>query len=441
MRRIIVISLSVLSFAAGCGKQAPVEPTTTSSSSSVGLGATISGAVMSATGSTTASVHTMAVAGLMVSVTGTELSTGVDASGQFVLKNVPGGDRQLRFTGGGVDAQVALAGVQASEQINLSVSLDGASATVESSSRAAGSTVDLEGRVESLPPTTAAASFVLAGTTVQTTGGTQFLRGDQPGTFSDLALGLRAHVKGTASGSAVLATLVQIQNTNADLPVEVNGVVQAFSGSASSFQFTIGTTTIKGDANTEFFGNSVFADLKNGVEAEVKGSQKNGYVYATRLHVNVPAPGGQEVSASIEGTLTAKSGAGALWTLTVGGTTVTTTASTEVRRRGDVQDLSVLQLGMTLHVEGIRLSDGSLSARMIQIKDDEAGAVVQIEGSMGGVKGSCPSITFNVNGYAVATNGSTAFVPACTEMKSGTKVTVTGTKQSDGSVLATSVRK
>ena len=128
-------------------------------------------------------------------------------------------------------------------------------------------------------------------------------------------------------------------------------------------------------------------------------------------------------------------------TLIVGGTTVHTSASTEVRRKGDVQTLSVLELGMTLHVVGDRKPDSSIDARMIQIKDDVVGALFEIQGSMGGLKGTCPAVTFGVNGFNIVADAATAFTPACSSFKSGDKVTVKGVVQSGGTVKATSVTK
>jgi hypothetical protein len=222
--------------------------------------------------------------------------------------------------------------------------------------------------------------------------------------------------------------------------VEVNGIIQAFSGTQTNFQLTIDGRLLKGDGATTFFGNTVFGDIKNGLEAEVKGLQRNGYVYITRMHVNMPDSGdSQDSSASIEGTLTSKSGNPPV--LVVGGTIVTTTSTTEVRRRGDVQDLSVLQIGMTLHVEGTRLSDGSIVARMVQIKDDQVGGLVEVEGSIGGLKGACPALTFSVNGFSVVTDGSTTFTPACSTFKSGTKATVKGLQQPGGTIKASSVNQ
>jgi len=366
----------------------------------------------------------------------------VNSASHFEFKNVPTGDLNLTFAAGGANATLPVSSVQSDESIALTVSLSGAEATLESSRRAHGSEEQLEGRVESLPPTTAAATLVVAGRTVRTTADTRFFLHGAAAAFADLAIGVRVHVKGASEGLNLLASVIEIQNTNADIQVPINGIIQSFTGAPAAFQFTIDGRLIKGDALTEFFGNSAFGDLANGRRAEVKGRQRDGYVYAERIHVNLDdTTPGQDTSASIEGPLTAKSGAGSVWTLIVGGTTVKTSASTEVRRRGDVQDLSVLQIGMTLHVVGDRQPDGSINARMIQIKDDAVGAPFEIEGSMGGVQGSCPTLTFGVNGFSVFTDAATVFTPACSEFKSGTKAKITGIVQTNGAVKATSVQK
>jgi uncharacterized protein DUF5666 len=433
------LALALVLSAIACGRSTPSSPDV-----ATGAGAAITGSVLSGGGSPATAARvlsvTSAASGLSVSIAGTTLTSGVDTNGHFAFQDVPPGDRQLRFTGTGVDAALDITDIQQSETINLSVSLSGSSATIESQSRNFGSDRDIEGRVESLPPIAPASTFTVAGKTIETDGGTRFLLNGAPAAFADLVVGVRVHVKAHASGSAILATTVEIQNTNADIPVEVNGVIQSFSGVASNFQLTIDGRLLKGDAATTFFGNTVFADIKNGLEAEVKGAQRNGYVYITRLHVNTPDTGGsQDTSASIEGTLTSKSGVPPV--LVVGGTIVTTTSATEVRRRGDVQDLSVLQIGMTLHVEGTRLNDGSIVARMVQIKDDQLGAPVEIEGSTGGLKGACPVVTFSINGFSIVTDGTTTFTPDCSTLKSGTKAKVKGTEQPAGTIKATSIEK
>jgi hypothetical protein len=113
-----------------------------------------------------------------------------------------------------------------------------------------------------------------------------------------------------------------------------------------------------------------------------------------------------------------------------------------VQRRGDKQDLTTLRVGQTLHVVGVRRADGSIDARQIQIKDDAPMGAFEIEGSMGGLKGLCPAVSFKVNGYAIATSGATAFPnAACDSFKNGDKVRVKGLRQADDSVNATSVER
>jgi len=121
---------------------------------------------------------------------------------------------------------------------------------------------------------------------VQTDATTTFLVNGAPGTFASLAVGQRVHVKGQSTATALMARQIDIQNTNVDIGVNVNGIVAHFIGTATAFQFDVDGRVVHGDTLTTFFGNSAFADLANGVRVEVHGSQRDGFVYATRIHVN-----------------------------------------------------------------------------------------------------------------------------------------------------------
>jgi len=442
----VLLVAAAAAVSSACNGSSPSSPSGAGASGSTS-GAVITGAIVAPSGSSAAgsTLGTTAatIPGLTVSVVGTSISSAVNAANRFSLSGVPGGDVQLQFTAPGLNAGLGMPGVRNDERIAVTVSLIGSTAVLESQARSSGSEEQLEGRVESLPPTVAPLTLVVAGRTVTTNATTQFFLGGSSATFSSLAIGQRVHVKGTTSGPALAASVVQIQNTNVDVPVEINGTVLGFSGTPASFQFTIDGRLIMGDATTEFFGNSVFTNLANGRRAEVKGVQRNGFVFATRIHVNVDdvSPTPNPESSSIEGLLTSLGGAPPTLTLVVAGTTVTTNAATEVKRKGDVQSLGVLALNMTVHVVGTRQADGSLVARMIQIKEDSVGGAFEISGSAGGVKGSCPALTFGVNGYDVVTDAATVFVPACAGLKSGNKVTVRGIVQPGGSIKATSVVK
>lgn len=450
----IVTALVLILAAAGCGgsSPSPVSPSAPGFPSPVPTGSTavISGTVLGGTSGLVGAVTGHAITGLTVSVVGTEISSSLDAVGRFTLGGVPLGDIQLRFSGGGVDSTVPVAQVQPSQSITLIVTVSGSTAAVETESRSGAGEDELEARIESLPPTVPSGSFVAGGRTVRTDASTRIEQGGSTRSFADLAIGMRVHVKGRTSGADLLASIVEIQNTNTTIPVEINGVIDTVAGTAAAFTFKIGSRVIRGDSATTFFGDGAatvtFASLKDGVRVEVKGIQRDGYVYATRIHVNDNGAGddtggSQDASASIAGTLTAMGGAKPALVLTVAGTTVRTTSATEVKRRGDVQTLDALQVGQTLHVVGTRQSDGSITARKIEIDDDAPGGEFEIEGALGGLSGTCPVLSFGVNGFQVRTNAATTFEDgACATLKSGTKVQVKGTRAADGVVTATLVK-
>lgn len=444
----VILATTLIVTGCGSGSKSPTAPST----SGGGNMATISGSVR--TGSPLLAATTGgAISGLIVTVAGTNITSGVDAANRFTLTGVPPGDVELSFTGAGVNSSVRLTQVLAAQTVSLVVSVAGTAVSLDSEMRDTAGAEQLEGRVESLPPTTASETLTVAGRTVKTDSTTRFEQGGAAKAFGDLLIGMRVHVEGTASGNDLHASLIRIQNTNTWIPVNVNGVIDSLTGDATLFQFKIGSRVIKGDALTTFFGDSAqsFSMLKDGVRVEVKGQQRDGYIYAERVHINDvndndgedtgSDDGGQNDSASIQGILTAIAGAKPALTLTVGGTAVRTSASTEVQRRGDVQTLDNLKTGQTLHVVGVRQSNGSIDARQIFIDADPTGGEFEIAGSLGGLKGTCPAVSFGVNGFSITTSSATVFEGAsCSGLKSGTKVTVNGIKQADGSVLATRVK-
>jgi hypothetical protein len=409
----------------------------------------ITGSVQGASASAmTAASNGVALTGVTVTVLGTGISSTVDAGGRFTLMNVPPGTVQLQLTGGGANATVTISSIQASQTVDVVLAVAGSIASLESEVRTGTGEAELEGRVESLPPTQPALTFKAAGRTVKTDASTRFVDGSQSRTFADLRVGMRVHAKGSMVGDQFTATLVELQNSNTSIPVEVNGVIDTLTGSAAAFSFKIGSRLVKGDANTTFFGDGdksdTFTDLKEGSRVEVKGEQRDDFVYAVRIHINGTTDTNddpQDDSASIHGVLKAMSGAVPNLVLTVDTTTVRTSSSTQVKRRGDFQTLNELKTGQSLHVIGVRQSNGSIDARLIEIDDDATGGEFEIEGALGGLNGTCPAIQFGVNGFSITTSASTTFEgTACSGLKSGTKVNVKGVKQADGSVAATRVK-
>jgi hypothetical protein len=449
--RSLLAALMLVVAACGGSGQTPTAPAPASGGPLAAPpgGATIGGTVHSgAASSLTGASAGAAMPGLLVSVAGTSISSGLDAAGRFALAGVPPGDVQLQFSGP-VAATLPVTQVQPSETISMVLTVTSSSVAVDSQVRSAGGEEQVEGRVEALPPAVPVGTLRVAGRTIETDSNTAIRDPEAGRSFSDLEIGQRVHVKGRTSGDSMLASSILIQNVIVTIPVNVNGEIEDLSGTAAAFEFEIGSTLVRGDSSTEFFGDGdapdSFSSLDDGVRVEVRGRQRNGFVYAERIHVNGDDDDDdddeQDESASIHGRLTAMNGTAPDLTLTVGGTTVRTNGDTEVKRRGDFQTLAALRTGQDLHVVGTRQSNGSLVARKIEINDDAPGGAFEIEGSLGGLQGTCPAISFKVNGYSIRTSGATAFQGTpCTGLKSGDKVEVKGTSQA-GSVVADTIRK
>ena len=287
MRRHLLPTIVVLALvgAAACSNN----PSAPSGGSSV----TINGSIVSPGGSAGPnhvsvfeSTPPVIPPGLTVAVNGNGASAIVNAAGQFSLLNVPPGNVDLRFSAPGVLATVTLTGLESGQTVEIAVSLTSTTAEVESDRRSLGREVQLEGRVQSLPPTTAPLTLVVAGRAVTTDGTTTFFMNGAAASFAALAVGQRVHVKGQTSGDMLVARTVDIQNTNTEIGVNVNGIVSNLVVTLPTFQFTVDGRLVKGDAQTMFTGNSQFSDLANGARVEIKGSQRDGFVYASQIHVN-----------------------------------------------------------------------------------------------------------------------------------------------------------
>jgi hypothetical protein len=70
----------------------------------------------------------------------------------------------------------------------------------------------------------------------------------------------------------------------------------------------------------------------------------------------------------------------------------------------------------------------------------QAGDQVALFGSVEGLGGSCPSLSFSINGKTVRTTGTTSFGRgACADLSAGSRAGAIGTAQADGSVSASCV--
>ena len=69
------------------------------------------------------------------------------------------------------------------------------------------------------------------------------------------------------------------------------------------------------------------------------------------------------------------------------------------------------------------------------------GGVIEIEGDVSRLSGSCPALTFRLGSQLVRTASSTIFEHIkCSEVKNGLELEVYGRMQSDGSLTATGIQ-
>jgi hypothetical protein len=360
----------------GGGAATPVSPAGPASPAA----ATITGSVQNAS------------AGATVGIGGTSMSATLDPAGRFTLVNVPAGDVQLQVNSGAAQAAVPIPGVQAAQTVEVVVMVSGASASLESEVRHGAGEAELKGVVEALPPTTPALTFKAAGKSVTTNASTIFVSHGAARTFTDLKLKMRVEVKGTLAGDTFTATRVEMEDAAAPAPgpapvpapnppapapkpepgeAELSGPISALSGSASSFQFNIGSRVVKGDGTTSILGSSnavkTFADLKNGTTVEVKGVQREGFVQASRIRLEGPEeePGDDHgVETEVEGMLGAISGTCPAIASSVGVTKFTTSSSTEF----DGTKCEAFMSGDKVQVKGTKKSDGSIAATRLRKK-------------------------------------------------------------------------
>ena len=306
--RTIKLVLAAAAFAAAaagitaCGDSkgsAPTQPSATPSISAPApsvSGASIGGTVVGTAGISAASFRTLGVT-LTVSVTGTNVSSTVDAAGRFRLQGVPAGRVELHFVGSGVDARLVIDNVAANEAIEIVVRVNGAVAEIENNQRQTpDNRVEIEGLV-----TAVGAGTLTVRNTVVTVPATATIRGHSGTTMrlADIKVGDRVEIHGTMNGATVVAADIEVENEAEDHgnpgpnpgpgtgtpppgddhghgddhgEAEASGTVAGKGGTCPSIHFTIGSTTVQTSGSTEFRDVTCSA-LANGNRVEVKGTR------------------------------------------------------------------------------------------------------------------------------------------------------------------------
>ncbi len=262
----------------------PASPGPTSGTGSATITGSLAGVTSAASGMRPAATVT-----ITVTITGTGISATVSPGGTFVLNGVPAGNVELRFVGAGVDDRAAIADVADDEQIHIVVNVSGSRAIVQVTDRQKPEHGrELEGLIASI--NLGARTLVVNGTTVSVPATAIIRHGDKPFTLAELKVGQRVHVKGTVTGSTVVASEVMLQNENPnpggdDNEAEVEGAVSGLRGGCPTLNVTVHSTHVSTSAATEFTKGTC-AQVTNGTNVEVKGTrQTDGSIKATRVQL------------------------------------------------------------------------------------------------------------------------------------------------------------
>jgi uncharacterized protein DUF5666 len=256
----------------------------------------------------------------------------------------------------------------------------------------------------------------------------------------------------------VINITVRVSGTTAELDnneredenhnAEVEGIVTATGANTLTVAgktITVSATTTIGHGSTPM----TLASIHVGDRVEVHGMATSATtIAATKIEVETEAAEpGEDQEAEVDGTVTAV-GANSL---TVGTRMVSVVATTRIVSDGTSVALSSIHVGDRVEAKGT-MSGTTLVATRIEVKssgsgsgDDHGGnnpgAQVELSGTVSGRSTGCP-VTFTVASTMVVTDTHTEFKDtSCTTLANGNTVEVKGTKQTNGSVLATRVEK
>jgi hypothetical protein len=137
-------------------------------------------------------------------------------------------------------------------------------------------------------------------------------------------------------------------------------------------------------------------------------------------------------------------------TITVGTSKVNVPLTAAIRHGNRSFTLADLAVGDHVQVKGTA-NEGVLVASEVKVEqggegdddDDDEGSTpsaAPLTGAVASLTGTCPALTFNIGTTKVTTTATTTFSGVtCATIANATFVAVKGTKQADGSIVATSV--
>jgi hypothetical protein len=300
--------------------------------------------------------------------------------------------------------------------------------------------VTLNGSIASLGGTCPVLSLSVAGTPVKTNSATVF----NARACGELRSGDTVYAMGPqqADGSVLASRIYYVAPERASAPapiampveVTVSGEISGFTGTCLAITVTVSGTLVKASTATTFSGTKGCSGLQNGDAVSVVGTQQSdGSLLASKISYTGPAP---VTDTTLNGPVVGLTGTCPALTLSVAGTPVKTNSATVFNNRACAE----LGNGDTVYALGPKQSDGSVLASRIYYVAPTA-VEVTVSGTISGFTGTCLSVSLTVSGTLVKTNSATTFsgTKGCSLLQNGDAVTAVGTKQSDGSVLATRI--
>ncbi len=214
----------------------------------------------------------------------------------------------------------------------------------------------------------------------------------------------------------------------------ITGTISGIAGACPNVTFKVETKVVRTDSATTYVEKSC-ADLKDGVRVGVAGTtQGDGSLLARQVKFAPPPP---PPALTAEGTVSALSGACPTITFTVAGKSFTTEAAT---RFGD-GGCSAVQNGTKVVVAYQTQASGAVRVLAVKVIPPPPPPPLMAEGTVSGLSGTCPTITFTVAGKSFTTEAATRFGDGgCAAVQNGTKVAVTYQTLSSGAVRVLAVK-
>jgi hypothetical protein len=283
-----------------------------------------------------------------------------------------------------------------------------------------------------------ARTFVIDGQTVRVTDTTVITdTEDAPKVFADIVNGMTAHVKGPLDAGVIVAATVSIRVVVHVAQVDFNGTVTAVTGTCPDAAFTIASGTIRSDAETEFVAGGLCSEIAATSMISGRGFvQEDGSILATRIRVDAATPLPTPIhDTDFSGVVTATTGSCPARSFTIDTGIITATGTTTFPG-ASCEEVAV---GSVISGRGALQGDGSIIASQLHLKKATTGgggSPKTIEGAAASVTGTCPALTFTINGQAVQTTAATNFVGSgdCSLIVNGKTVEVTGEFAGGGSV-------